>query len=141
MRTHVRVKMHTRLVVDKAGAGARKAVKLAAADVEREAKMLTNAGGGSAAPGASGAYYYGAPLHRWVRASAPGEPPHKQTAAIQSSIAFEIAPDGLSALVGPSVYYGKFLEFGTRRMAARPFVRPALAHVLPRIQQYFRGMF
>lgn len=32
----------------------------------------------------------------------------------------------LTALVGPSVDYGKFVEFGTRRMAARPFLIPAL---------------
>ncbi|KKZ72327.1 hypothetical protein VO63_19045 [Streptomyces showdoensis] len=37
--------------------------------------------------------------------------------------------DGLTALVGwhnDAEYYGRFLEYGTRRIAARPALRPAL---------------
>jgi hypothetical protein len=29
------------------------------------------------------------------------------------------------------VLYGKFVEFGTRRMGARPYMRPAAEQVLP----------
>lgn len=38
---------------------------------------------------------------------------------------------GFRALVGPSVLYGKFVEFGTRRMGARPYLRPAAERHLP----------
>lgn len=31
----------------------------------------------------------------------------------------------VSVQVGPTAFYAKFLEFGTRRMRARPFLRPA----------------
>ena len=31
----------------------------------------------------------------------------------------------ISAKIGPSTDYGIYLEFGTRRMAPRPFMRPA----------------
>ena len=57
--------------------------------------------------------------------SAPGEPPHSQTGALRNSMTFEL--DGARSLIGPSVEYGKWLEFGTSKMAARPFVRPVAA--------------
>ena len=38
----------------------------------------------------------------------------------------------LSAGVGPSVFYGLFVEMGTRRMGARPYMRPAAEAVLPK---------
>ena len=39
---------------------------------------------------------------------------------------------GLTGIVGPSVLYGKFVEFGTRHMGARPYMRPAAEQVLPK---------
>lgn len=43
----------------------------------------------------------------------------------------ENAPDG-ARLTMP--HYAKFVEFGTRRMAARPFLRPAFERVRARLQ-------
>jgi HK97 gp10 family phage protein len=58
-------------------------------------------------------------------ASAPGEPPRKQTGRLRASVATEV--DGLTGRVGTNVEYGRYLELGTRRMAARPWLRRALA--------------
>lgn len=40
------------------------------------------------------------------------------------------------AVIGTSLYYGRFVEFGTRRMSAKPYLRPArdaLARQLPKV--------
>lgn len=67
------------------------------------------------------------------RSSAPGESPAYQFGRLRNSIAVtkEATPDDLSADTGPRVqsfpdaYYAAFLEFGTRRMEPRPYMRPA----------------
>jgi len=61
--------------------------------------------------------------------SRPGEPPHKQRGRLLASIAWEVA--GLIGRVGTNVDYGRFLELGTRKMAARPWLRRALAEKTP----------
>ena len=48
------------------------------------------------------------------------------TGATKDSIQPEFGSQGLSARIGPSTTYAPFLEFGTHRMAARPFMVPAL---------------
>lgn len=50
------------------------------------------------------------------------------TGRLRASIAQEIGgdDDGLVARVGTNVEYAPYLEFGTSRMSARPFLRPAL---------------
>ena len=60
--------------------------------------------------------------------SAPGEPPHKQTGRLQSSITSE--REDLVARAGTNVTYGRSLELGTSRMAPRPWLRRALAERL-----------
>lgn len=71
--------------------------------------------------------------HRY-QASKPGEPPRKRTGTLLKSIAHEIAADNRSvvARVGTNVKYGRHLEFGTKRMAARPYLRSSLGEYLPR---------
>lgn len=61
------------------------------------------------------------------QASAPGEPPATDTGRLVSSLVWRMDGDG--ALIGSTVRtppYPMFLEFGTRNMEARPFMRPAL---------------
>jgi HK97 gp10 family phage protein len=65
-----------------------------------------------------------------IEADAKAKVPVK-TATLQRSIHTVMSNGGLSARVGPSVFYGLFVEFGTRRMGARPFMRPAAERVLP----------
>ena len=72
--------------------------------------------------------------------SAPGEPPRKRTGTLQKSVAFEVSWMNLgepvfTVRVGTNVPYGRFLEYGTRKMAARPWLRPGLAEYLPTAQR------
>lgn len=60
-----------------------------------------------------------------VEAKAKGLAPVK-TGTLRRSIVSQF-PSPLTGIVGPSVLYGKFVEFGTRRMGARPYMRPAAA--------------
>ncbi len=66
--------------------------------------------------------------------SAPGEPPYVQTGMLRRSIAWA-APTKLVRLVGSmlrpqgesgSHSYAWYLEYGTSKMAARPYLLPAL---------------
>lgn len=65
-----------------------------------------------------------------VEAKAKGYVPVR-TGTLRRSIHTVLSNRGLTATVGPSVLYGKFVEFGTRRMGARPYMRPAAEYVLP----------
>lgn len=61
------------------------------------------------------------------RASAPGEAPASDTGRLASSI--QVIQTGLESLViagRGQVKYARFLEFGTSKMAERPFMIPAL---------------
>lgn len=53
-----------------------------------------------------------------------------KTGTLRRSITSQF-PTDLSGVVGTSVFYGQFVEFGTRRMGARPYLRPAAEAVLP----------
>lgn len=52
------------------------------------------------------------------------------TGTLRRSIHTVISERGMRAVVGPSVAYAIFVEFGTRFMAARPYTRPAAARML-----------
>jgi len=89
------------------------------------------------------------------RASAPGEPPANRTGALQRSIDFQIhgadsmefgsnpnanllaraaAPAGASISVYPAA-----LEFGTGRMAPRPYLRPTIEKNNRRARAHFEA--
>lgn len=48
------------------------------------------------------------------------------TGFLKSSITTTVEPDGLSADIGPEADYGRHVEEGTYRMAAQPYLVPAL---------------
>lgn len=48
------------------------------------------------------------------------------------SINTNITDGGMTAEVGPTTYYAGYVEFGTRKMSAEPFVRPALKQTAPK---------
>jgi phage gpG-like protein len=64
--------------------------------------------------------------------SKPGEPPNVQTGRLRGSVAHERV--GMVARVGTNVRYGRDLELGTRKMAARPWLRRALVEMTPAVQ-------
>ena len=59
------------------------------------------------------------------QASAPDEPPATDTGSLANSIAVQ-RTGPISAAVGTGLVYGIYLEFGTQRMQARPWLEPAL---------------
>lgn len=75
----------------------------------------------------------GSKIYHWVRsgpphrASAAGEPPASDTGFLLNSITHQMGVDEkVYATVGSSLKYAIWLELGTKYMAPRPFLRPAL---------------
>lgn len=62
------------------------------------------------------------------RASAPGEPPAPDTGRLRQSLRTEYNRELLMGTAIASTAYAQALEFGTSRIAPRPFMRPALAN-------------
>lgn len=60
--------------------------------------------------------------------STPGKPPAVVTGRLRASITWRPGLDALSPYVdiGSAVLYAPYVELGTSRMAARPYLRPAL---------------
>jgi len=60
--------------------------------------------------------------------SAPGEPPGKKSGTLGRSVTHEVekTSHGVVGRVGTNITYAVPLEFGTSKMAARPFMRPGL---------------
>ncbi len=91
------------------------AVEEGAQDLRREARALLDVAGHG-------------------EASAPGEPPRRQTGALRDSLTVALAPDRLSARVGTDLDSGAQLEFGTQAIAPRPWLAPAAGNAAPRIR-------
>jgi phage gpG-like protein len=61
------------------------------------------------------------------QASAPGQPPATDSGNLANSITFEKEPGSRPIYsVGTDEAYGAYLEFGTMRIAERPWLRPAV---------------
>lgn len=58
--------------------------------------------------------------------SQPGQPPNADTHQLDLSIDTVLSPTRLSVIIQSRAPYSAALEFGTSKMAARPFLRPAL---------------
>lgn len=80
--------------------------------------------------------------------SSPGEIPHVVTGNLKRSIGHELVSDE-EGHVGPRLgftgdaneeahNYGFWLEYGTQRMAPRPYLRPGLARERKRILQIYK---
>jgi HK97 gp10 family phage protein len=69
--------------------------------------------------------------------SRAGEMPHKDFGNLRASITWEIHEHGdyIVALVGSPLRYSIDLEYGTKKMAARPFLRRTLKESQERIRQ------
>lgn len=68
-------------------------------------------------PPKSGRWYF--TNGRWHRASAPGQPPANRTGTLQRGVSFRVY--GWERMeFGDTVFYGRFLELGTKKMHPRP---------------------
>jgi hypothetical protein len=88
--------------------------------VQRHVKQLLRT------PGRGETYKHGNVTHR---ASAPGDPPARDTGQLGASIGTELArdADGLVERIGTNLKKGRYLELGTRDIEPRPYLRPGLA--------------
>lgn len=75
--------------------------------------------------------------NRTHQASAPGEAPATDTGTLVSSITYSVDKQGLSVRVGTNLDIGLFLEMGTVRIEARPWLQPALDQQSKNIQKTF----
>ncbi|WP_342150235.1 hypothetical protein [Methylorubrum sp. SB2] len=72
------------------------------------------------------------------QASAPGEFPKTDRGQLVASLFFRVGGDRLSAMFGTALLYGRYLEYGTSRMAARPWLRPTFRTLEPQARQRIR---
>lgn len=93
--------------------------------IREEAVTLINTG-----PKTGRIYHRGGVSHQ---ASAPGENPAGDTGQLANSITTSVDAAALTGTVGIGAAHGKFLEYGTRNMAPRPFARVALIHKSPEV--------
>lgn len=74
------------------------------------------------------------------QASAPGEPPKTDTGALVRSMRVDHRPGTGRASFVVGAEYAARLEFGTAKMAARPFVRPAIENVKAKMPEFMRSV-
>jgi HK97 gp10 family phage protein len=82
-------------------------------------------------------------IYGFVR-SLPGEPPRKQTGDLRSGVTYEVDQKTLVARVGvygPATKYAKFLELGTSKMKARPFLRITAWEEKPTVEKILAGEY
>jgi HK97 gp10 family phage protein len=74
---------------------------------------------------------------RWIGLdpSLPGEYPKKVTGLLRRSIRSDYDPKTVTASIGSTVEYAKYLELGTDKMAPRPWLTLALEETADKITQ------
>ena len=74
-------------------------------------------------------------------ASAPGEPPAQATSRLRQSVQTSVRSEGKKIIgeVGTNLDYGKTLEFGTEKVAARPWLHPSFEKAKNKIQEILNG--
>lgn len=56
----------------------------------------------------------------------PESPYYKRTGRLRNSITYETSESEHAVYIGSNVEYAPYVELGTSRMAARPFLKPAV---------------
>lgn len=73
-------------------------------------------------------------------ASAPGQYPASDTGRLAGSVRMELPQQGnVTGRVGTAVAYGPMLEFGTSRMAARPWLLPSFERAKIGVEKELRA--
>ncbi len=70
-------------------------------------------------------------------ASVAGNPPNSDTGFLANNIFMVLDADKLGGAVESRADYSGFLEFGTSKMGARPYLQPALEENKPKIRRMF----
>lgn len=85
----------------------------------------------------SGRQYRVPGTNRFYTASAPGEAPAVATGRLRQSIQAQIErrEGGVVGMVGSGLDYAVYLELGTRAMAPRSFLRPAVEEARPELER------
>ena len=73
--------------------------------------------------------------------SAAGEPPKTDEGILAGSIVIDVDSDNMGVNVESRADYSEALEFGTSKMAARPFMQPALESNRPKIRRLESQLF
>ena len=95
--------------------------------VGRAGNLVRNTAVQSIQQGAkSGVIYEKYNPRRTHRASSAGQPPATDTGFLVNNIFLKFDTDKLGVSVESRANYSAFLEFGTSKMSARPFLQPAL---------------
>ena len=74
------------------------------------------------------------------QASAPGQYPASDSGRLASSVMIDLpTPGGLTGRVGTNVQYGPMLEFGTSKMAARPWLLPSFTQAKINVEKKLKA--
>jgi len=78
---------------------------------------------------------------RFYTASAPGEPPAQATGGLRGSIKTTVSSEDKKVVgrVGTDLEYGKELEFGSRGVAPRPWLKPSFEKAKDKIEEILDG--
>lgn len=130
--------------VDELLEGLRSATKQAEAEIERIVVETAETVAGNAKRSiqrgpAGGRTYNLSDPNRVHQASAPNQPPMSDTGRLANSI--ETQHEGLESYVYTPVEYGLYLELGTSRMEARPWLFPALERERPQFHNRLKRLF
>lgn len=87
----------------------------------------------------SGRTYKVPGTRRTYTASAPGQPPAVATARLRQSVktSIEVENRAVVGKVGTDLEYGKALEFGTKNMAARPWLKRSFDESMDKVKGIF----
>ena len=116
--------------------------KNVSANVFRAVNLVRNTAVESIARGAkTGTLYKKYNPNRTHRASAPNQPPATDTGFLVQNIVPDISvgKDVVEGTIVSQAPYSAFLEFGTSKMAPRPFLQPALEQNRRKIKSLFSG--
>jgi HK97 gp10 family phage protein len=114
----------------------RKLAKLSGADLTKAAGRVLFTGAAMIQAEAQNSIVRGSISKGGHVVSLPGQPPNNDTDHLKDNIETS-QPSPLTAEVRSEAEYAAALEWGTSKMAARPYMRPARDKMAPKIHKLF----